>query len=1098
MVLPINLLKPVSVVASSRIARAASSASGVGGATGLLRPRPDLALLRVIREETTRVRTRFELRRGALDAEEATRITQALGGIDQRLLYWDRAVEGLDVLLGRERGRYAEDIGIGARLLLDRVTALGVSLFAGPIDRESVAQDGLKTGITVPSPTIHRRGIPEETVGEKVIVSALVNHDVRFGRPLRLRNHQIWALQQLTGFLEMRRSAILGDGIPPLELLRGTVVMPVGGGKTRMMVATFAAAIEQGFYDPHRGDIFVVANHTDRIHGQNLQVVQRLGPFFQRRFGIPLRVSEYKAKRKNVRGHVVIVSIPTVKTPEARAIFMAKLRERLGEKGRIVIYGVDEVHHQEMGGAQESWRELERTLRTLSPRLVRVGFTATPTGREGPNIVTIPELALMRAGVTPRTYLVKVPGIELPQLKKLGGSDFNTQILSSTLLDHPERNEAVFRHFERWAMPRKSKSPSGKERPKGSLFFAADLSHARMMIEGYRRYFEGGEGTFRNRRIHILGLDRGVITHEELREALRRYHSGEVDSLIAIVSGYTPRDIQDRILVGLRKKRNGSSEGEEVEAVFTDRVWLEGADLWGIAHGVGSRATLSRFVKGQERGRLNRRGPDDVTQEGELLFDEPVLLFDVIDRYYSEGNGTLMSYGELMGLLGYARVGMGELLDVMKAPMLVGLDYETVQGGDLFDAMSGTVVDRVDEEGREVVRRDWTELMRGERGIRRRRDQSITNPVVAKLLEVLKDRYEGDVVEMAADLGIAVDEVERLLQGKGFQNARWFYRRLATLLYLDRIDLLDLYNRQRGARGEKITNADMALLQGALTLYRRWEGGEVDNGFVVRGNIGWGEEVVEVARDSVRMLEKRAIQDLSWRRMMQALYLYFSIQAGEEGEHRDESLLMAEELKRQFYRHMGWPEDAETAEEELLSFVREGVFARYAGILPRTAADRVRGLPNQNNQALLSRWIAGEEIADRSKHTAEHTLFQQIRVLLEGLSVNEERERELIVNAVFERREREGWVQEEENVRERVRRKIREEVAWKWGGRILAQPKISGLPKIVYRDAPIRLWFEGKEVEMTKALIAQIRSLVTYFGIDEEIDEKDWLVEKVA
>ena len=159
-----------------------------------------------------------------------------------------------------------------------------------------------------------------------------------------------------------------------------------------------------------------------------------------------LKVTEYKAENRDLTGDVVIVSIPTVNTEARRAEFDINLREELdGNSVRMVA--IDEVHHLEAAarGSKGSWRELLKTLRAISPQLYRAGFTATPTGREGAYIAMVKELSLIRSGVLPRTYVVRVDsGIDLSAVKvNRTGEEFSAIDLENTLLAHPDRNARI-------------------------------------------------------------------------------------------------------------------------------------------------------------------------------------------------------------------------------------------------------------------------------------------------------------------------------------------------------------------------------------------------------------------------------------------------------------------------------------------------------------------------------------------------------------------------------------------------------------------------------------------------------------------------------
>ena len=91
-------------------------------------------------------------------------------------------------------------------------------------------------------------------------------------------------------------------------------------------------------------------------------------------------------------------------------------------------------------------------------------------------------------------------------------------------------------------------------------------------------------------------------------------------------------------------------------------------------------------------------------------------------------------------------------------------------------------------------------------------------PMVRLLEEILLERYQGDMENLALDLGETEAFVEDLLAGRGWENNRWFLKRLASLLYQEREQFLNLYNEARDLHDPTVTSEDYALLQGALTL----------------------------------------------------------------------------------------------------------------------------------------------------------------------------------------------------------------------------------------------------------------------------------------
>jgi hypothetical protein len=164
--------------------------------------------------------------------------------------------------------------------------------------------------------------------------------------------------------------------------------------------------------------------------------------------------------------------------------------------------------------------------------------------------------------------------------------------------------------LENKGLKKNEKSTSGKAQLEGVLGFAADLKHAEMMAKDYRSYFQKkGDGELRGRKIKILGEGGGKISQGELNKALQTYRKGEIDGIVAIVSGQTQARVarkedkkpQDPILAAV--------ERGEIEAVFTVDVYVEGADLM-FTHHIGARP-FSRIARAKKEG-APIEGPDEV------------------------------------------------------------------------------------------------------------------------------------------------------------------------------------------------------------------------------------------------------------------------------------------------------------------------------------------------------------------------------------------------------------------------------------------------------------------------------------------------------
>ncbi len=1004
-------------------------------------------LVALVSEELGRVVAQYRLVVDTLESAKRQDIEAEMALIVSRLQYWVRSLEeaeGQPVFLATP---FREDIAFGVRVLLHRVFQLTAEVFSEPAPAEAVLPDVRRL-----------EAVSDEQEASRFPVS-LKNRDAGFGNDLSLREHQQFLLGRVQGLFRkmMMESVEARAGVRHRE---GTIVMAQGGGKTRTMIASFAAALQTGFFDPERGDKVVILNHTAEIHSQNLKVSRLLGPYFKKRSGRDLKVTEYKAGKKDLSGDVIVVSIPTVATDEARQLFEARLREALGERGRVPLVAVDEIHHLTMGQGQtkESWREMITALRRISPDLFRIGFTATPTGREGPYIGKIRLIDLMRSGVTPRTYLRQVEGVDLSVLKVSAGSeDISVRRLVSVLLQHPERNSRLYEALEKDGLRASTPSPSGRDRLEPSLAFAADLQHAWMMARDYASFF-GGEGKegLRGRRFALLGGSRGRIDPEDLEEVREAWRSGETDAILAIVSGDTSREMRDEILKGV--------ERGEIEAVFNVDVWAEGADLYPFTHLLGARPTFSRIKKGQEMGRLNRRGPSDVGEDGRLISDRPKILFDIVD--------TLLSFER--SLVFYAN--------------LLEADGALGAGERLFDLLNGTVVEEVDREGLPVVHRRLKEVMEEKKKRRRgpasTRVEPVWAPILTRLEEVLQTAYDGDLEAMALDLAMTAADLEDFLNGKGLVNARWFLRRVATLLFQPRESLVSLYNELRHPGDGKVCEEDVEILWGALAVYAKRElrpaRGEAE--IIVSGSFErWGEHKAVISQHAQWRLEEGAMTDRVFRQIWRGLYLYFHSNSGpgatddpEDAARRSEAETWQRKLREHLFRREGWDEADATARQRLLLKAREGFALALGGEFPQK--DVGEGVPKQLSHSSLNRWLAGEDIVF-GRGLPPHDFYSQVQSLLRAFGLeNEERER-LVVEAVYEDQ---GWQEEDLSTPGgRLLATARRGVALRFGGRLPVNTGLPGVPQQYaayhakgrdYEGSPLTRWLNGEEITFSRGL----------------------------
>jgi superfamily II DNA or RNA helicase len=1012
-------------------------------------------LLKQANEECRELRERLKLLQGGAPTELLSRWERGIGRLEKRRVFWESEIRSSEARSHLDQGRHVQDISIGIRILLGKMSRLGAELHSYPLPEEVPPEVGLRN----PRPV--RILTPGISLSD--IYQGLKNYDVGFGETLAFRPHQIEALKQIEGWLKRHRRKFESThdlSAEQQELMQGIVVMPVGGGKTRTMMGAFALAMEQGMFRPGK-DKFLILNHTEEIHSQNLEVAKSLGEYFQKKFGRPLKVSPYKAEERDLSGDVVVISIPTVAGAERRERLTHDLLRALGTDGKISVAAVDEVHHLGLGikTGKETWPELMAALRKVSSNFYRLGFTATPTGHEGALLSRVSAMELMKAGVTPRTYLVKVPGIDLTDVAIRGG-EFAPSELERTLLSEEnrrKRNIPLFQALEKHGIRRGQTSPSGKEALMPVLGFGADLKHAKSLLEDYSHYFGEGEGGLRERRFITLGLSKGKISEQEIEAAVQRYERGEVDGVLALVSGDTKT----------RKQLFNEAKAGRIEAVFSVDALVEGSDLYMFTHQLGARATFSSIKKGQERGRINRRGPDELTNDGVIASDPPKILFDVIDEYHRHGP-PLMPYGLVMGIPGHTEMAPGEL----------------------YDLLSGQTVGQVDVMGRTGTQPDQAPLQgfvprpsstaSKPAATRKPVDYSVDwSPLVKRLHEILEKDYGRDIEELAWDLGETSHFVSQLLEGNGFQERFWFLRRLSTLLYREnREEFVELYNQTKGKAYEQVTTADYELLNGALQFVEKWEGKILDDGLRFQGDFPWGKEEVHIKSGCFQDLQFRRLGEIQWRSLWLGLSKYFQIKPTEEAAGIHQWMM------GHLFKKNGWALAYDSKQDQLLRMVRERVAQRFGGLLPRDP--EIEGVAHQNKRALLERWLNGEKIEYGNAATAPR-LYDQIRALLKSCGMVDLEIEEKFEEAIFEEQ---GWEQEAKTAREELLLTARKIIAKRFGGVLPSATGLEGVP-VQNEAATLNRWINGENVKCSPLFYDQVRALFKGLGLDEsEINSK--------
>ena len=282
-----------------------------------------------------------------------------------------------------------------------------------------------------------------------------------------------------------------------------------------------------------------------------------------------------------------------------------------------------------------------------------------------------------------------------------------------------------------------------------------------------------------------------------------------------------------------------------------------------------------------------------------IILDGPKILFDVVDEFRSIDR-YLVYYANIMGI-------------------------SIKETGILFDARQSEVVAAVDRDGKTVAYKPIRDVMVIRVKPSTPPAEVLLKPVVAKIWEILETQYGGDPEQMALDLGLPVEEMQAILQGKGWINARWFLNRLATLLYRNRDELVAIYNGERNLGDARVIDADIALLEGAMAVYEKREG-KIAGELVIEGNPGWGEQRVVISKGALRHFSEHNLSDVTFRGIWQGLMSYFCIQKDEE---------WMEKMEAHFFERQQWTREAGSAREKLLLLARQLSARRFGDILPQ-------------------------------------------------------------------------------------------------------------------------------------------------------------------
>lgn len=1017
-------------------------------------------LLREARSEIAELEERLKQLKDSAQKEPLSQWQSELGRIEKRATFWDSEIAVSGQKSHQDQARHIQDIQIGLRLLLGKINRLGATLHAQSLPEEIQPEVGLR----------NPRPVRVVTPGVQLddIYPGLKNYDVGFGEALAFRSHQVEALKQIEGWLKQHQKKFHSSrdlSEEKQQLMQGTIVMPVGGGKTRAMIGSFALAMEQGLFRPGQ-DKFLILNHTTEIHEQNLEVAELLGDFFQKKYGRPLKVSSYKAREQDLSGDVVVISIPSVAGAKRRERLTHNLLRQLGPDGRIAVTAVDEVHHLGLGikTGKETWPELLKALRAVTSNFYRLGFTATPAGHEGAVLYRVNAMELMQAGVTPRTYMVKVPGIDLTDVA-IRGKDFASGDLERTLLSKEnryKRNTPLYQSLERYGIRQAEAAPSGRERLSPVLGFGADLKHAQALMADYIGYFEQGEGGLKGRRFLTLGEPGGEISEADIEAAIESYENGEVDGIVALVSGNTkPRNVLFEAV-----------KSGKIEGVFSVDALVEGADLYMFTHQLGARPTFSPIKKGQERGRINRRCSNELTQDGVIASDPPKLLFDVVDEYHRYGH-ALMSYGLVMGLRGHTEMETGELYDLLSGDAVEGADLLGRTGNQPEGTRPNTPAPRPSPDRPRPT---------GPRGPRDAKPFD-WSPLATRLREILETDYVGNLEDMAWDLGETPFFTAQLLDGNGFQRYFWFFRRMSTLLYRsNRDELLELYNQAMGASETQVTDADYVLLHEAMKLIEQWEGKLNETGLKLQGKFPWGAEQIEIYPSIIFDLDARRLGEIQWHSLWLNCYRYLATKEGETAGK------MRQKMLNYLLERNGWLEqdaddkESEDGQKNLLMMTRRLVAQRFGGTLPFRIG--ISGVSVQNVRSPLRRWLEGEK-ASYSRVSTAHVFYGQVAKLLGGLGADPSEVDDKIEAAIFTEH---GWSRSASTQREKLLLLARKKVAQHFGGSLPIKTGIEGV-SFQGDGAMLRRWLEQGKIDYSRlatpdALYGQIEKLLEGLGVD--------------
>jgi len=650
------------------------------------------------------------------------------------------------------------------------------------------------------------------------------------------------------------------------------VGMPTGSGKTRVIAATIALAIYRQMVNFKKGDKIFITAHRSMITDQNFNKIQELiDGLFMERFGRLPKLTVYDGRSHVLSGDIVFVSIPSASHP--KSTFWAELNREMDSKPKgasIPLCFIDEVHHDLAPTwvvFKEQFREFNRKRQKLcavvgvsgSLRRDQVATAVVNQSLEE-NIrkKVLPEVCVSR-NKTP--FLLT--NLKTAKKKKSGEVDFTAKSLSLSI-NTPERNRYIMEKLHEQGFRNEAKNGLLP-----TLGFGVDVAHADAMADEHVSYFgvnleryEEVKARYRAELIRdhaglsdkevelrsvalakarfmkededpIMGRIIAKIDHKitlkELENLIARKQKGEIDALVAVVSGSTRGRVFNRIIE--------IAEEGLIEGVYNCKKLDEGFNGWWLGN-VILKPTLSIIEKIQQLGRLLRRGPDEVSKYGRLLKIPPRLVLDFIDS----GNYAFIEAADLLGFSRYL-----------------------LEGGVAYSASTKKTLSRTSYV--KAKRRKTKPVILPDGSVTQYGGYSLV------LQEILESKYLGSVEELAFDLGLDDTGVRLLLDESTLLSWEEVYE-IERLLYLRKGEILGKATLAKIGKEEVSVQAIDVLLD-SVKLYLSREDLPWDD-FELSVTIGEDENKINVKKSTLNSLAKRKSFNRYHISLARSLYYYFS------------------------------------------------------------------------------------------------------------------------------------------------------------------------------------------------------------------------------